>query len=312
MTRRGSGSSKSLGFSSFGLASTSVNAVHGTYLIPGTSTTTSISYVIPAGVKYINVEAIGAGKAAYSGYYNGGGGGAYAASYNLKVSPGQTVYIGVTSSDYNSPNAHIPVWLNTQSNTPPTDVKFGVKADSANPTIDNVSGGLVANCIGQISYAGGTGGQGNAAGYGGGGGGAAGPDGPGRNGGQGNSVAGGGGGGCDGLSSTAGASNPASTAAAVGGAGPGGSGGGAYNSAAVANSGGGGGGGYFILAAGNGAGYPIARWNSPLFWKGPGGGGGGMTSGSNAAGFTSGFGGGAGGGCNYSSQGGPSVIVITY
>jgi hypothetical protein len=276
------------------------------------------TWTVPSGITKIkSVEAIGGGAV---------GGGAYAKSTDITVTPGQTVYIRV-GQGANGAVLQSNSWLNVSSNSQPTLTSQGVLAvcpievGSGNP-----QGGLATNCVGTIKYSGG-GSIAGAGGFGGlGGGGAAGPNGNGASGGAPSPSSssyygtggGGGGGGANGGSS---GSNATDTLGGTGGNGPGGTGGGSGSSSAsipggsaTANTGGGGGGGWggfgqvSIGSGGDGAMYPIAEWGN----YGPGGGAGGY-------GHSSPFGGGgkSGKGGNYGggSQGGGSgqgIVVIYY
>jgi len=277
---------------------------HGVFV--GTNTYSS-TWTVPFGITEITVEAIGAGDDGIRGSTGpGGGGGAYAKTSAISVTPGQTIYY---RADTNLATPRYGSWVNVGSNAIPSSTSQGCYAKSA---LDAAAGTAAAS-IGNVTYSGGTGGAG--AGFGGGGGGgAAGPNGEGKNGGGGNSTgyASGGGGGAGGASSTAGGDAGANLFGA-GGNGPLGTGGGSTDGAdGTPNTGGGGAGndGGDTGFGGAGALYPVSGWGA----YGPGGGGGGAT-------YSGGDGGGrgAGGGGTRNETAGTTagsgtygVIVITY
>jgi hypothetical protein len=137
------------------------------------------SYVIPAGVTTISLEALGSGAQAGLGILDGGagGGGAYSRTNNIAVTPGETIYFSglgtVNGSDY---------WARVGTNSAPASTaQRGVLAKSANFG----SGGAAASSVGDVRYSGGGGGSGFGTDTSGGGGAAAGPNGDGGGGGSG-------------------------------------------------------------------------------------------------------------------------------
>jgi len=130
------------------LAGSPPPAVHGSAAF-----TSSGSWTVPAGVTSVTLEAIGKGADGGSGHAAGGGGGSYAKSTGVAVSPGMTIYF--------DPDYYAGAWANT-SNTTPASSATGVYAGSASGS----TGGSPQVYSGGNGYAGGNGG-----GYGGGGGG---------------------------------------------------------------------------------------------------------------------------------------------
>ncbi|MFA6213441.1 MAG: hypothetical protein WCT07_03915 [Candidatus Paceibacterota bacterium] len=279
------GAASAMGYGQFRQSKGS--CTHGVFI----GTAGAHSFAVPAGCSSITVEAIGSGGTASNGY--GVGGGAYAKSNSIAVTPGQTVYYYQSSYTGNRDS-----WVNVSANSVPSSSSIGALAKGA-PSGDN-SGGQASLCVGNIAYSGGSGGTPNAGGTGGGGG-AGGPFGAGKNGGDGSTIASsgsGGGGGAGGSSSTDGTSG-SGTAGGIGGSGPSGTSGGfgatiaSYATDGSNGSGGGGGFGNNYRQGGYGSVYPV--WGS----YGPSGGNGGNNTST----------GGAGGGADTSSNG---IVVITY
>ena len=296
-----------------------------------------IQWRTPLGVTSIQVEAIGGGGIALDTISGrGGGGGAYAKTTSLAVTPGDTAYVRPAyTPTYGTAVYSTPVnsWFNRNSNTAPGNTSVGVLAAGAASGL----GGTAANCIGvDLKYSGGNGGLNNTTATGGkfrggGGGGAAGPSGAGQNGGAGYNTGtgagtGGGGGGSNGGSSTAGGAG-AATVGGAGGSGTGGTGGGAGGTSTTsavegtANTGGGGGGGSTIATSfryDGKAGGTSNVWTIGGSTYGPSGGSGGAGCTSaitGQAGYSSidlNYGGGIGSGSSPPGSSTRGFVVITY
>ena len=220
----------------------------------------AVAWRTPLGVTSVQVEAIGGGGIALDTISGrGGGGGAYAKTTSLAVTPGDIAYVRPAyTPTYDTAVYATPIdsWFNKNANTAPGNTSAGVLAAGSASGL----GGTAANCIGvDLKYSGGNGGLNNTTASGakfrgGGGGGSAGPSGAGKDGGNGwntgtGSGTGGGGGGSNGGSSSAGSNAASATVGGAGGNGTGGTGGGAGGTATTnavngtANTGGGGGGG---------------------------------------------------------------------
>ena len=264
----------------------------------------SASFIVPSDWNNSNnkIEIIGEGATVPTGT-GGGGGGAYTSISNFSLTPGSTVFLNSIAT------APPGVYLNKNSDTKPSSTSDGAFAASGqvNSGATGGAGGLSSDCIGDISFSGGTGGNGGTGTASGGGGGAAGPSGTGKNGGNGDATTagddgGGGGGGANGGSSTAG-----SNGTTAGGAGSNGGGGGGGDQA---QNGGAGGDGTDLVTINfqpvivSGVGNSF----SPAFIVGSGGGGGGSGNGSTIGGNGATFGGGAGG----TAAGAVGLVLITY
>jgi hypothetical protein len=288
--------------------------------------TSASTWLVPAGVGAIKVEAIGPGSAGSNAMgQKGGGGGGYSKTNATPVVAGSLVYINVptTGSAYGST---ADTWLNTASNTAPTSTSQGALAKGAS----SGSGGASASGIGDVKYSGGNGGNNTVTGTyvkGGGGGASAGPNGAGLAGGNGwtgATTGGGGGGGAynNGTSATAG--NATATAGGAGGSNYSSGGAGATSSSAAGNgtNGSGGGGGSASTsntARLNGAlSLPGTIWSDGLgvtygLVGGTGGTGINSTPSSGVVpASTSGYGGGGGGSSAQPGIGRPGLLVITY
>jgi len=304
--------------------------------------TTAIPWRTPLGVTSVQVEAIGGGGIpldAISG--RGGGGGAYAKTTSLAVTPENIAYVRPAYTPVFGTQVYatpIDSWFNRNANTAPApgDTSAGLLAAGAASGL----GGTAANCIGvDLKYSGGNGGLNNTTASGGkfrggGGGGAAGPSGAGKDGGNGwptgtGSGTGGGGGGSNGGSSTAGQTAPSATVGGAGGNGTGGLGGGAGGTATTnavagtANTGGGGGGGSASATGFRTDGKPGAAstvWTIGGVNYGPAGGAGGAgatTSTTGQAGYHDldiNFGAGAGSGnpAGFVGSSTRGLVIITY
>jgi len=173
---------------SFGSASATLNIqVYETVSTYKSSTT----WVCPANVTAVQVEAWGAGGAGGSAYRNagiglggGGAGGAYAKCNSYSVVPGTTYYINVGAGGVSSTNnlATVPggdSWFNS-INAPSTLVlaKGGAGGQSVVANGMDVFGdggtGTTSGSIGDVLWAGGSGAKSSSTGVGGGGGGSAG------------------------------------------------------------------------------------------------------------------------------------------
>jgi hypothetical protein len=322
----------------FGLPSapaTSVQTVQQVFPIASAGT-----WVVPVGVYSITAEGIGGGggggSASGSNSYTGGSGAAYAKSTNLSVFPGQVVYYNVGAGGSSSPsgggngNNGQDTWVNIQANAPPTLASNGIVADNGyGGGRATVLGGLIVNCIGTQTYAGGNSVMIPGGALTSGGGGAAGPTGSGQN-------SGAPGVGCYGGTGGGGAANSNSTPGSTttgninngsnGGAGPTGAGGGlggigGPGGDAPAGAGGGGGGGsggptVNQYTGGAGSTYYQPGWPTGY---GPGGGGGAGGAGLHTVnGGAGGSYGGGGGGTGHNGpggvggNGGQGIAVITY
>lgn len=292
----------------------------------------STSWTVPAGVSSIQAECIGGGAGGWTtnelDYGAGGGGGSYAKTNSISVTPGQTVYLFVGAGGGANTNGG-DSWVNKAANSAPASTTNGALAKGGSASADSgVTGGVggaAASCIGNTTYSGGNGGGAappTAFGSGGGGG-AAGPSGAGKAGGScptGFTDGGGGGGGSNGGSSTAGTSVTAGSATGgAGGNGTGGTGGGASNGGA-GSAGGGGGGGNGGTATGTtgGAGGSDTAFDASHGSGGGGGGGGYGTSTAGSGGAGGAYGGGGGGSAwgevtlGSGGTGGNGIIVLTY
>jgi len=125
------------------------------------------STTVPAGYNFATVEAIGAGGFGYGSSIvstrGAGGGGAYAMTTGIPVTPGSTVYYTAAFSGFDS-------WVNVSSNAPPTSTSQGCLAAAGGSSNGGATtpGGTVAASIGTTKYKGGAGtGAGNGAGGGG-------------------------------------------------------------------------------------------------------------------------------------------------
>ena len=258
------------------------------------TTTGAGTWIVPSGVTSIQIEGIGGGADGSAANETGGGGGAYAKSVSIAVTPGQTVYLNIGSRGANGSDT----WANVSVNSAPGSASNGIvaKAGQGGAT---PSGGSGASSVGTLTYSGGNGGLLGSFGAAGGGG-AAGPNGIGAQGATGGSNSGGGGGGADGgLPGSAGSgSTPGS-----GGNGFGGTGGGTSGGNATPGSGGGGSGANPSSTGGSGA-----SDNCFDATHGAGGGGGGGSQG----GLAGGYGGGGGGSFGSTAgQGTSGIVVIT-
>lgn len=143
------------------------------------------TWIVPAGVTYIKVEAWGGGGRGGSrtsnGVGGGGGGGAYASSI-LIVNPGETYYVQVGIGSSNNSNPGGDSWFSTVSNSS-TDAlvlaKGGSSVTDNNPI--GANGGSYAQSVGDIRFNGGRGSDGLGGSWGGGGGSSAGAAGLGVN-----------------------------------------------------------------------------------------------------------------------------------
>jgi hypothetical protein len=146
------------------------------------------SWTVPAGVFQITVECWGAGGGGGQAQNlntsrGGGGGGAYAKKNTFAVTPGTSYNysIGIGGSGNNTSGNAGPTWFNTTT--------FVYAQGGVNNARNNngASGGLAANCVGDVKYSGGTGANRTGSpGNGGGGGAGAGSSGPNGNNGSGN------------------------------------------------------------------------------------------------------------------------------
>lgn len=281
-------------------------------------------WVVPAGVTSLQIEAVGRGSDPSSDTPWGGGGGGYARTNALAVTPGQTLY---WSTGVDDPT----VWARIGTNAPPTNSSQGVLAEWGGASGNVYDGGRSISTIGNVGHSGGQGGSGNGSGgtqtFGGGGGSAM-PTGAGRNGGNGGSASStnghGGGGGCGPSPATGGISG--TTNGGAGGAGPLGTGGGATTTSSNGNgqdgaNGGGGSGARGTGGGGNAGRYDLWTDTDTATTYGPtGGGGGGRSDPANRGWGTPttdpqlGFGGGIGGrtGSFNSPRPGMGAIIITY
>lgn len=285
----------------------------------------SSSFIVPSDWNNSNnkIEIIGEGATVQTGTgTGGGGGGAYTSISNFSLTPGSTVFLNSVAT------APPGVYLNKNSDTKPSSTSDGAFAASGQVNAGETggAGGLSSDCIGDISFSGGTGGNGGVGTASGGGGGAAGPNGAGKNGGNGDATAagddgGGGGGGANGGSSTAGSNG--TTAGGAGGQGPAGTGGGTGGNGTAggtgSNGGGGGGGDQAQPGGAGGDSTDLATINfQPIMVSGvslsldqivgSGGGGGGSGNGSTTGGNGGTFGGGAGA----EAAGSVGLVLITY
>lgn len=268
-----------------------------------TSYSSSSTFTVPSGVSTLYVESYGAGG---NGNVSatapkGGGGGAYSLS-QISVSAGQTVYIGVSSSNS---------WVNKSANIAPSVSSDGVLAVAGSGGASGGAGGASSSGIGSLRYSGGNGGAGagGSATGGGGGGAAASYNLTGGAGGQ--ALAGGKSGGGGGIKGAG--QQGQSTAGGKGGLNWNNTqaNGATSSSAAVAGTNGGGGGGGTSTTNFNGAAGGNSTGSSAANYAGGGGGGGGGTSAPIAGnGGTFGGGGGSGntGGTPGTGGGGGSVI----
>ncbi len=170
--------------------------------LPNGEVTASGSYIVPAGVTTIMVEAWGGGGGGVVSGSNGqttggGGGGAYAKVYFLHVTPGETLTISIGAGGLGT-STNVGQGGDTYLRRGGTDlikaVGGGVGPQNGS---DGGPGGLATNCVGDIRYSGGAGGSGGGSGStsgGGGGGAGAGRSNNGAAGGQGANNAGGTGG----------------------------------------------------------------------------------------------------------------------
>jgi hypothetical protein len=300
-----------------------------TYILPTTGVwfnPTIGTWTVPNGVQAIKVEAIGSGGGGitFNDRY-GGGGGAYACTEFLQVTPGQTIFYQTIAGE-NIAAGSFDAWLNTQFNSPPISKEYGVLAKGGKTgSLGLGRGGRADECIGDVAYSGGNGGMSSGAtgGFpdgGGGGGGAAGPNGPGADGGAGSGITidgGGGGGGANGGF----AGQNSSISESRGGAGGNnrfGTGGGSPGLltvlAGVGVNGGGGGGTWSgvsspqSLRVGSAGGMEVIWTDSVTnVAAGPGGGGGGSRS-LSLGGSGANYGGGSG---SFTGLTGSGLIVIT-
>jgi hypothetical protein len=204
-----------------------------TFTTPGTNT-----YVAPAGVTSITVEAWGGGGHGGTrtsvGVGGGGGGGAYAKKV-ITVIPGDSYTLNVGAGSSSTAAGGSSWFINTTT----------LLAKGGGSVTDNnmpgANGGSSGTSIGDVTYSGGNGAGGVNPSYGGGGGAAAGASALGANGSgvSGGIATGGGGDGGDGRA--------ASNGSGLAGSQPGGGGGGAYRSSGVNRPGGNGGDGIVVV-----------------------------------------------------------------
>lgn len=215
------------------MASTSYLRDDGKRVIEYTSSggISSDTYVIPAGVYSVELEADGGGGGGGTALINGGGGGgggAYARTNALAVNPGDTLTIqNVIAS---ATNDAVDAWA-SKTGVLPTTTAQGVRARGGTKGVNGSAtaagaggaGGTTAASVGDVKFAGGTGGTATTAGGGGGGSGGA------------------GGAGANGVATAGGAAGAASAPRPGGGAGGNGAAVGGNGTAGVAPGGGGGG-----------------------------------------------------------------------
>jgi len=284
------------------------------------------TFTVPSGVTSITVEAIGGGGNSVANVGFGAGGGAYAKSNAIAVTPGSTFYVNIgTAADS---------WANTSNSAPVVGVTPTTQAVLAKAGASGSStglGGQASLSLGDVKYSGGNGGTSQRVDafsyYGlGGSGGAAGPYGAGGNGGDAlTSVSvnpGGGGGGAGSFSSSGGGgagyvpintytggNGGSSAAGLLGGAG--------VDSSAGQDGldgGGGAGGGYDIGAplaknGGNGSVAVVPLWSFGGTSYGPGSGAGGGSALGTVDYASAGTGGSFGGGGDSGTSG---LVIITY
>lgn len=142
-----------------------LNTVNGQVVIPTNTTTgTTHSWTVPAGVVAIKVEAWGGGgrggtRTSNSGGAGGGGGGAYASS-TIAVTPGQTYYyrVGAGATDT---AAGLNSWFSattSTSNTPSNPIVLATGGNSVgNNSTTGANGGAASGCTGEIVLSGGNG-----------------------------------------------------------------------------------------------------------------------------------------------------------
>ena len=148
-----------------------LNSVNGQVVIPTNTTTgTTHSWTVPAGVVAIKVEAWGGGGRGGNRNNNdagsgGGGGGAYASS-TIAVTPGQTYYYRVGAGSTNANNSGLNSWFRattSTSNTPSNPIVLATGGNSvANNNQNGATGGAASGCTGEIVRSGGNGGNGTA------------------------------------------------------------------------------------------------------------------------------------------------------
>lgn len=133
-------------------------------------------WTVPSGVFQITVEVWGGGGSGGEGAGNesggGGGGGAFAKKNTFSVVPGTSYDLFVGAGGANVTNGQ-DSWFNSPTFLKATGGSYGLAGDPG----PGGSGGLAANCIGDVSYSGGNGANGiysPGGGYGGGGGSSAG------------------------------------------------------------------------------------------------------------------------------------------
>jgi len=259
--------------------------------------TSGTTWTVPAGVTSATVECIGSGSI---------GGGAYARTNSVSLTPGATVFIRI---DAGAGSLSGPTWFNKTANTAPTSGQTDRGALAASGSgiftsgLNTAPGGAASNSVGNVRYSGGSGryyyfecevtireiySRG----------GAAGPNGNGADGFLSPATYGGGGGANGGSAgtSTSGGDNRLGT-------------GGGSNSGGSGSNGGGGG--------PNGAGTTGAASYDPIYTDtysgltyGPSSGVGSSSTGGNAPAVTRGAGGGRGDG--EPGNGTPGMIVVTY
>jgi hypothetical protein len=252
----------------------------------------------------------------------GGGGGAYSLIRNLSLTPGATIpYRTGAGGDQGDPGED--TFFGAASFAA---AKIGAKGGRGAAALGSGMGGSAADCIGSVTFSGGSGGAGGNRG-GGGGGGAGGPKGNGAAGANGSTslggAGGGGGGGGNGGGTGGEAVPPGQAKGGNGGNNQSGMGSGAGGSAAGGGSpgtsggGGGGGGGGNPSGGAGGDGGPGVDIDA-THGSGGGGGGGGAQSGKGGAGGLFGGGGagsgpgGVGGTPGPAGSGAPGLIIIRY
>jgi len=112
--------------------------------------TSGTTWTVPAGVTSATVECIGSGDL---------GGGAYAKTNSVSLTPGATVYIRI-----NAGGSSGPTWFNKTANTAPTSGQTdrGALAASGDGTSQiggffQAPGGQASNSVGDVRYSGGAG-----------------------------------------------------------------------------------------------------------------------------------------------------------
>lgn len=286
-----------------------------TFLVggPGTGNQT---WNVPADWNSTNNQIACVGSGGIGGFQvGGGGGGAWASTTNVSLTPGGTATYAIGASATTSTNsAAVGMVRETYFNgTASSSASLSCSYGKFPASTAGGVGGAAGLSTGATTTSGGNGGTGSAGSGGGGGGGSGGFVGPGRNGGNQNGTgsSGGGGGGSNGRSATAGANGASGGNGGNGGQGTGGTGQGLGGSPgggdATAGTGAGGGGAAALQPGGDGS---IDTSFDATHGSGGGGGGGGAGGSGGNAGTYGGGGGSRTGGAN--STGGIGIIYITY